>query len=295
MPTRTLKCIGCLALVAGTASADPTSGVDTALFRSSYDSSGIFALEGARLAPKGDISFKVLAGFGRSPLKLAVPGIGAAAGDTSSDRVLDYVATFDLAFGMSFSDRIAFGLDVGGYRTSPGSGYGKRGLYSAGGTVIRKSTGLLALRPLSNLDPSANRDNASAFLGDELAGPLDARFGLKFALVRGPSIAITAVGSVFLPFGDDDMLLGDHGIVVEPKLALDWRPDRIHATRFVANVAARIRQRTVLQSFDVMDPTATATASTKAFLDVGSEAVVRCRTPWRSATAGSTMAPTARP
>jgi len=32
-------------LVAGTASADPTSGVDVALFRSSYDAGGMFSLE----------------------------------------------------------------------------------------------------------------------------------------------------------------------------------------------------------------------------------------------------------
>jgi outer membrane protein OmpA-like peptidoglycan-associated protein len=264
-----------LALVAShPAAADPTSGVDSALFRSSYDNGGVFALEGARLAPKGDIAFKLLAGLGRAPLKLSVPGIGTGAGDTGADRVLDYVATFDMAFALSLSDRIGFGLDVGGYRTSPGAGYGKRGHYTTGGMVVKKSTGLLALRPLTNLDPSANRNDASAFLGDELAGPLDARFGLKFQLVSGASIAVTAVGSVFLPFGDDDLLLGDHGIVIEPKLALDWRPNRIRSTRIVANAAARIRQRTVLQSYDSTDTTATAAGSAKAVLDVGSEAVL---------------------
>ena len=34
---------------AATASADPTAGVDSELFRLSYDNSGIFSLEGARL------------------------------------------------------------------------------------------------------------------------------------------------------------------------------------------------------------------------------------------------------
>jgi outer membrane protein OmpA-like peptidoglycan-associated protein len=84
---------------------------------------------------------------------------------------------------------------------------------------------------------------------------------------------VTAVGSVFLPFGEDEMLLGDRNFVFEPKLAIDWRKDRIHATRVVGNLAARLRQRAVLQSFDVMDPAADDTTA-KAFLDVGSELVI---------------------
>jgi len=261
---------GCLALVAvRTASADPTSGVDSALFRSSYDAGGIFSLEGARLAPRGDLSFKLLLSFERTPLKAAVPGIG----DAGDDRVLDYVAVLDMAFGMSLGSRIAIGLDVAGFRTSPGRGYGKRGRYVIGGAVSAKSTGVIALRPLSNIDPSASPDQSSAFLGDELAGPLDARFGLKLALITGQKLAVTLVGSAFLPFGDDEMLLGDRNIVFEPKLAIDWHPDRIHATRLVGNVAGRFRQRTVLQSYDPSAAAATP-ADAKAFLDVGSELVV---------------------
>jgi outer membrane protein OmpA-like peptidoglycan-associated protein len=275
MPT--LKLTACLALVAlvalaAPAFADPTSGVDSALFRSSYDSGGIFAVEGARLGLPGDLSFKVLASFIRTPLKLSVPGIGSAAGDTSKDRVLDDVATLDLAFGMTLSDRIAIGIDVAGYRTSVGRGYGKRGRYQIGGQIAARSTGVIALRPLSNLDPSASPDDSSAYLGDELAGPLDARFGLKLGLYAGPRVAVTLVGSVFLPFGDDEMLLGDRNAVFEPKLAVEWRPDRIHATRIVGNIAGRFRQRTVLQGYDTLDPMATA-ASAKAILDIGSELV----------------------
>jgi hypothetical protein len=272
MPT--LKLTACLVLVATTtAAADPTSGVDSALFRSSYDAGGIFALEGARLAPPGDLSFKVLGSFARSPLKLAVPGIGGAAGDTSKDRVLDDVATVDLAFGMTLGQRIAIGIDVAGYRTSLGRGYGKRGRYQLGGQVSPPSTGVIALRPLSNIDPSASPDDSAAYLGDELAGPLDARLGIKLSVFQGPRAAVTLVGSVFLPFGDDDVLLGDRNLVFEPKLAADFRPSQLRRTRIVANVAARIRQRTVLQSYDSRAQMATP-ADAQAILDVGSELVV---------------------
>jgi outer membrane protein OmpA-like peptidoglycan-associated protein len=264
----------CFVLVASTAaSADPTSGVDTALFRSSYDTGGIFSLEGARLMPTHDVSFKLLLSYARSPLTVAVPGIGAAAGDTGKDRILDYLVTLDMAFGMTLGGAVAIGIDAAGYRTATGSGYGVRGRYATGGQIDPKSSGLIALRPLSNIDPSARPSDGSAYLGDGLAGPLDARFGLKIALLSRPRLAVTAIGSVFLPFGEDEMLLGDRNLVFEPRLAVDWRQDRIHATRIVGNVGARIRQRSVLQGYDTLDMTATQDDA-KAFLDVGSELVV---------------------
>jgi outer membrane protein OmpA-like peptidoglycan-associated protein len=266
-----LKYLGSLVLLASAvASAEPTSGVDSALFRSSYDAGGLFSVEGARLMPKRDLSFKVLLGYGHAPVRFAVPGIGGAA-DTGEDKVLDYLVTLEMAVGMTLSDRIAIGLDVGGFRTATGSGYGVRGRYLRGAQISRPSTGLIALRQLTNIDPSAPTSDSTAYLGDGLAGPLDARFGLKVAVLEWPQLAITAIGSVALPFGDDEMLLGDRSLVFEPRLAIDWRMDRVRATRIVGNVAARLRERTVLQSFD---PMAATTDDAKAVLDVGSELVI---------------------
>jgi flagellar motor protein MotB len=261
--------IAALALAAstGTASADVTSGVDGALFRSAYDANGIFSLEGARLLPKRDLSLRVLAGWAKSPVDLAIPGIGSA----SEDRVLDYVATVEMAFGMSLGERIALGLDFAGYRTSTGPGYGVRGRYSHGGVLAEPSTGMISLRPLSNIDQSAAPSNDQAFKGDGLAGPLDVRAGLKYMLVATPKMALTLVGSLFLPFGEDEMLLGDRGIVYEPKLAFEYRKNRISATRFVANVGARFRQRTVLEAYD---PAMETVEDAQVILDVGSEMVV---------------------
>jgi len=255
----------------GVASAQPvngTSGIDGALFRSSYDANGIFALEGARLLPTRDLSLKVLVGYARSPLDVAVPGIGG----TDRDRILDYLVTLDMAFGMTLTDRVAIGLTIGAYRTATGDGYGVRGRYASGGVVARRSTGLVALRPLSNIDPSADPDDEAAYLGDGLAGPLDARAGLKLALVQGSQIALTLVGSAFLPFGEDELLLGDRDLVFEPKLAFEWRRDRIAATRVVANAGARLRKRTILESYDATDELQTD-ADAQVLLDVGSELV----------------------
>jgi outer membrane protein OmpA-like peptidoglycan-associated protein len=263
-------------LSASAAYADSTSGIDAALFRPSYDTGGILAVEGARLMPKRDLSFKVLVGYAQSPLNLSVPGVGAMMGDTTSDSILKYLITVDMAFGMSITDHVAIGFDMGGYRTATDAGYGLRGTYD-GGNISKPSTGLIALRPLSNIDQSADPGNAAAYLGDGLAGPLDARAGLKIALFNSQNIAVTAIGSVHLPFGDDQMLLGDRNLVFEPKLAAEWRPDRVHQTRVVGNIAARIRNRTVLEGYDTMvtdaDPTVDSSI-TKVFLDVGSEAVV---------------------
>jgi outer membrane protein OmpA-like peptidoglycan-associated protein len=232
------------------------------LFRSSYDTGGMLSLEGARLMPKRDISFKLLAGYSKSPLDLTVPGIG-----TGKVSILNYVATFDMAFGITLSDRLALGFDVGGYRTDTGVGYGQRGLYASGGILAKPSTGLISLRPLTNIDPSATGANN---LGDGLAGPLDVRAGLKYSLFANPKMALTAVGSVFLPFGNQDMMLGDANIVYEPKLAFEYRPDRIHQTRVLANAAVRIRERSVIQSYD---PMTQMMSDAKVLLDVGSEAV----------------------
>ncbi|MBA3452907.1 MAG: OmpA family protein [Deltaproteobacteria bacterium] len=258
-----------VAAAASTASAESTSGVDGALFRSSYDLNGVFGVEGARLMPKRDLSFKILMSYAQSPIDLAVPGVG----DPSRDRILDYVVTLDMAFGLSITERVALGLDVAAYRTATGDGYGVRGRYMSGGGIASKSTGLIALRPLSNIDPSASPSDDAAYLGDSIAGPLDARLGIKYALFAGENVAITAVGSMFLPFGEDEMLLGDRNLVFEPKLALAWHQDRVRATRVIGNLGARFRQRSVLEAYDTADPMATD-ADAQVVLDVGSELVL---------------------
>jgi outer membrane protein OmpA-like peptidoglycan-associated protein len=141
--------------------------------------------------------------------------------------------------------------------------------------IAQRSTGLIALRPLSNIDPSAAPGNEQAYLGDGLAGPLDARAGVKLALVAEPRLAVTAVASVFLPFGEDEMLLGDRDLVFEPKLAAELRRDRVHATRLIGNVGARIRRRSVLEAYDpVALPGADPAAEARVILDVGSELVL---------------------
>ncbi len=265
-----LLVVGALASVAH--ADDSTSGIDSALFRPSYDTGGILGVEGARLMPRRDLSLKVQFGYAKSPIDVSVPGIGGM-GDTSKDTILDYMMTVDMTFGMSITNRLAIGLDMGAYRTATGIGYGDRGHYGGGGAITRPSTGLIGLRPLSNIDQSADPNNQNAYLGDGLAGPLDVRAGLKLALYTTPKLAVTFVGSVGLPFGDDQMLLGDKNLVYEPKLAVELRQDRVHQTRLVANLAARIRDRAVLEGYDTSDSMATPDDA-KVFLDVGSEAVV---------------------
>lgn len=260
-PLRTLLSLSAaLAAGVGTASADPTAGVDSVLFRASYDTGGIFSLEGARLMPKRDISWKVLLSYAKSPVDAAVPGIGS----TGEDSILDYVAVVDMAFGMSLSERFAIGIDVAAYRTGTGAGYGERGLYNLKPDMSIKSTGLVALRPFSNID------QAGGLLDDGLAGPLDVRLGGKLALLRGERTAVSLVGTVTLPFGEEEMLLGDANLTFEPKLAFDYRFDRLSTSRVVVNLGARLRKRTLLESYA---PSTETPNDAKVFLDVGSEAI----------------------
>jgi OmpA-OmpF porin, OOP family len=254
-----LAAVAAVAAFGGAASADPTAGVDTALFRSSYDTGGIFSLEGARLMPARDISWKVLMSYAKSPLNAAVPGIG----DTSADSVLDYVAIIDMAFGMSITDRFAIGMDVAAYRTATSDGYGTRGLYNSNPDLATLGTGLMSLRRFSNIDQSNTQ------LDDGLAGPLDVRLGAKLALMRGERAALTLVGTATLPFGEEEMLLGDSSFMFEPKLAFDFRLDRIKSSKVVLNLGARLRKRTILQS----SLPEMSRANPQAWLDVGSEAL----------------------
>lgn len=226
------------AMATAAAEPSPAAGVDAALFRPSFDTGGVLSLEGARQPPAGDLSWKAWMGYGQAPLNVAVPGIGTA-GD---DAVLDYLVTLDMAFGLVLSKRVSIGLAAAVYRTSTGPGYGERGRYR--GQTADPSTGLISLRPVSNIDPSGG------FEAQGLSGPLDVRVGGKYQFLDGEHLAAAAMVAVALPFGEDEMFLGDRGLVFEPRLTVDYRLDRLHATKLVANLGARLRERTVLEAYD---------------------------------------------
>ncbi len=239
-----------------TSRANPHSGVDAALFRPSLDNSGVFSVEGARLMPTHDFSWKLWVGYAQKPFDVTVPGIG----DDAEDPVLDYLATVDMVFGISLSKKLAIGFDAAAYRTSTGDGYGSRGNYNAAGN--EPSTGLISLRPLSNFDPSGGYEPQG------LSGPLDVRVGAKYMLKADKNLAITAMMAVAVPFGEDEMFVGDQGFVLEPKVLVDYRFDQVHASKFVANLGARIRNRTVLEAYD----SATGTEDDALIVaDIGSE------------------------
>lgn len=247
-----------LAAPASPALAESHSGVDAVLFRPSIDTAGVFSLEGARPMPARDLSWKMLAGYAQRPFEAAVPGIGA----DDADVVLDYVATIDLAFGLALTSRLTIGFDAALYRTSTGEGYGERGRYSPEGS--QPSTGLISLRPLSNLDPSGGYEPQG------LAGPLDARLVAKYAVWTSPRTALAVVGAASMPFGEDEMFLGDTGLVLEPRVALDHRFGG-GASRVVVNLGLRLRERTVLEAYDADAGQDEAMALVVS--DVGSEVV----------------------
>ena len=264
----TLGALAVSALFPAVVRAEPTGGVDSALFRPSYDGSGVFSLEGARLATKRDISWKLMLGFAKGPLDVTVPGIGDVDG-VDVDNILDYTLTLDMAFGFSVTKKIGIGLATAVYRTDPGPGYGTRGRFVPGEETV--STGLISLRELSNIDQSGS------FEPQGRSGPLDVRVGIKYQVVDGPKLAATVIGTVVLPFGEDQMFLGDRNLVFEPRLAVDYRLDRLHATKLVANLGARLRQRTVLEAYDndmAIADMVTSDEAALAVLDVRSEAIV---------------------
>jgi outer membrane protein OmpA-like peptidoglycan-associated protein len=261
-----------LALGAGTAHAEPSSGVDAALYRPSFDSFGLFSMESGQVLPKHDLSFKLALGFAQKPLSFAVPGIESDA----SDDILAFAIGLHLAAGFGITDKLELVLEAGLYRTDPDQGYGERGLYRQGGQS-EPSTGLLSLRPLSNVDKSGTIVNNQNVRVENtgLSGPFDARVGIKYRVKDGPKLKVAALATAFVPFGDEEMFLGDSNFVFEPRLAVDYWLNATGSTKVVLNLGARIRERTVLEAYDT-DPTLSPLQTpddAKAVLDVGSEAI----------------------
>ncbi len=263
-----------LGLLAPSAHADSTAGVDAALFRPAVDHSGVWSLEGARPMPKRDLSWRLWLGFAQKPLSLTVPGIGGATtdgvGDVESDTVIDQVIQFNVAFGFALTQKLTIGFDVAAYRIELGEGYGERGRYDSGGAGL-PSTGLQSLRPLSNLDP------AGGFEPQQLAGPLDVRLVAKYLVMSNDKLAVAAMVGAGLPFGEDEVFLGDRSFVIEPRLLVDYRLDQVHATKFVFNLGARLRERTVIEAYDPFGTGADSMSLTEddaqVVLDVGSELI----------------------
>ncbi len=243
-----------------TALADPDSGVDAQLYRPSYDPNGVFSLEGAEVMSAKDFSFKFGVGYAKAPFAVAVPLPGAD--DAEADTVLDFVLAMHMTLAFSFTDNLELGLDTGLYRTDTDTGYGERGLYD--NQRPEPSTGLIALRLPSNIDPSGG------FEPQGLSAPLDVRLGLKWRfLVAREGLSAALVGSAHVPFGEEEMFLGDESFVLEPRIALDYKFDALSRTKLVANAGVRFRERTVLESKLPQEDAAAA----RAVLDVGPEAV----------------------
>jgi outer membrane protein OmpA-like peptidoglycan-associated protein len=243
------------------AHADPAAGVDSYIFRPAMDNKGVFSLDGADTMEKHDLAARFFFGYGQSPLSVAVPGIGDGTGE---DVVLKFAVGLDIAIALALSKKLTVSFDAGLYRTDTDNGYGVRGRYNDDNS--EPSTGLIALRPLSNIDPSGG------FVDEGVAGPLDVRLGAKYKLTSGPKLSTALVLVATLPFGEEEMFLGDGSFVFEPKLAIDYKfGDALSASKFVVNAGARIRERTVLESYDKNNETPDMAT---AVLDIGSEALV---------------------
>lgn len=252
---------------------DATSGVDATTYRAAFDNKGVFSLEGGDTMESRDLSVKLTTTYGASPLSLPVPGIGGR-DDVTADSILKFALGVHFTIGFGITEALTFGLDAGVYRTDTDDGYGTRGRYSSAG--VEASTGLISLRPLSNLDPSGN------FQNEQLSGPYDVRLGFKYKLKETKKLKMSLLASATVPFGDEEVFMGDSGFVLEPRLAVDYRLSERTATRLVLNAAARIRDRQVVESYDP-DPLAMSSIDEPyAVLDIGSEAVIGAGLVWEA-------------
>jgi len=253
---RLVPLVGAGVLFAAHAQASPHAGVDAQLYKPALDGGGLSSIESARVMKKDDFSFRLEFNYGNEPLTLPVPGIG----DTAEDSVLEYTAGMHFTLGFAVTEKLTVGADAGLFRTSTDAGYGDRGRFDtnvAGGIRV-PSTGLISLRPLSNIDQAGGPDGRS--------GPIDPRIGVKYQAMKGRSYALAGQLNISVPFGDEEMFLGDRSFVVEPRVALDWYP--LPRAKMVFNGGARFRKRTVLEA------TESTPDAAQAVLDIGSEALL---------------------
>ncbi len=244
------------------AAADSTSGVDAQLYRPTLDPNGIFSVESAEGMPQYDFAFKFGFGFGQTPLHLTVPGIGGT-DDQTEDPILKFALGVHIGFAFAVTERLTLAMDTGLYRTDTDTGYGDRGLYISSGP--EPSTGLLSLRPVSNIDPSGS------FQDEELVGPYDTRLGAKYVLLDGDKIGVAVLADATLPFGDEEMMMGDASFVFTPKLAFDYKLNPAGTSRVMLNAGAHFRKRSILEAYD---PNADETmADAKVVFDFGPEAI----------------------
>jgi OmpA-OmpF porin, OOP family len=225
----------------GPVGGEPHSGVDSHLFRPAFDPNGIFSVEGGTILPEHDFSMKMGFGYGQTPFAVPIPGMGAP-GDAVP--VLDFAMALHITMGFALTDKIQLGVDTGLWRTDTAEGYGERARYRPDGTDA--STGLIALRPLSNIDPSGDQLKTQ----HGLVGPFDVRLALKYQLVTGQAINLAVMAIAHIPFGDEEMFLGDANFVLEPRLAADYKLNASGSTRLTGNAGLRLRERTVLESYD---------------------------------------------
>ena len=246
-----------LLALASSAYGEPHAGVDSNLYRPSVDGSGVYTLDGAQALERYDLALKLGIGGGLQPLRVAVPGIG----DDGSDAVLSYVLGLHMTLGFALTNRLTLALGAGLYRTDTDDGYGERGRYNV--VEPEPSTGLISLRPLSNVDPSGG------FEPQGLSGPLDARIGFKLQVIDGRVFDLAVLATASVPFGDEEMFLGDADFVFSPRLAAEYALNPSRTDRIVVNLGANVRRRTVLMAFD---PNQMMTEDdAQAVLDIGSE------------------------
>ena len=247
-----------------------------ALFRASYDTERHLRASRARGCCRSTTCrSRSWSATRKSPLDVAVPGIGAAAGDTARTAILDYVVTLDMAFGMSLTDRVAIGLDVAGV-----SHRDRRRLRRARPLRGRRQIATAVDRPDLAAPAVEHRSVGEPERPDRVPRrrarrpARRARSGSSSRSSSDPHVAV------------DRGRLGVPAVRRRRDAARRSQPRvraqaRVRAGAPIASTRrgssrtsrARIRERTVLEGYDTMDPMATP-ADAKVFLDVGSELVV---------------------
>ena len=191
--------------------------MDSHFFRPALFAGGIFAVDTAGSPRKWQPSFRFFFHHEGAPLKLTFPddkarcSVGRCLGTLD---IIDHAQVFHLQAQMGLTRWLELALDIPLVRH----------------TLNDQGFGLLQ---------STARTNVST----PSVSPLDARVGLKLRLLDAAGFALGVSLDGTLPFGDEEVLAGEQGFTLQPRLLASFKRGRLLVG---VNVGYRIREENVM-------------------------------------------------
>ena len=198
--------------------------VDAHFFRPSLFSGGLFTVDTGASPRKWQPSFRFTFDHASAPLRLTFPQDGCdktKAGCLGTQEIIEHAQAFHLQAQLGLTSWLELALDIPLVRhTLNGSG------------DAAAPAGFDLLRPA--VKTNVETPNAA---------PLDVRVGLKVRLIDRAGFALALALEGTLPFGDEEVLAGDAGFTLRPRLLASFSRGPLLVG---LNAGYRIREQSLL-------------------------------------------------